>query len=172
VSSRERDLDGLRFRAFVFFWSAGTLFHQGYQGRLIHLDAAAPVSFAALYTLLRPGSLPAFAILLALQLGVVAAEMPRVPNHWLLMGVSAAGLLAILLPALRRPEADRAAALRDALLPIRAQIGIVYLWAAFHKLNAGFFDPAGSCAAYPFTAVGLAAPPALIELSAASAAIA
>jgi hypothetical protein len=98
--------------------------------------------------------------------------MPRVPNHWLLMGVSAAGLLVILLPALRRPEAERTPALRDALAPIRVQIGIVYLWAAFHKLNAGFFDPAGSCAAYPLTAMGLEPGPGAVRLAAALALVA
>ncbi|MGI9591403.1 MAG: hypothetical protein ACR2P8_08545 [Myxococcota bacterium] len=136
-----------RFQVFAFLWCSATLLHQLYQGRLLVLDATAPLSFAALYAIARPSSLARFALLLAIQLVTVLWELPRVVNHWLLMGVTSVGLLIVLVPALlaqRRGE-DVAGVAEAALGPVRVQLVIVYLWATFHKLNAGFFDPEFSC---------------------------
>jgi hypothetical protein len=133
-----------RLAVFAFLWAAAVLLHQLYQGRLLLLDATAPLSFAALYALLRPASPGRLALLAALQLATLLWELPRVSNHWLLMGVVNLGLLIVLLPALRSGRADDVPV--DAVLgPVRAQIVILYLWATFHKLNAGFFDPELSC---------------------------
>ncbi len=142
-----------RFQVFVFLWCGATLLHQLYQGRLLVLDATAPLSFAALFAIARPGSIARFTLLLAIQLATVAWELPRVVNHWLLMGVTSAGLLIVLLPALRaQRRGERTEAFCEAALgPVRVQIIIIYCWATFHKLNAGFFDPEFSCGVEHYT---------------------
>lgn len=131
---------------FAFFWCTAVLLHQLYLGRLLVLDATAPLTFAALFALCRPASTPRMCLLAAVQLAVVAMEMPRVSNHWLMMGVTCIGLLVALLPSLIRrgpakpdPEA--------VLGPVRVSLIVVYGFTAFHKLNAGFLDPAVSCGA-------------------------
>lgn len=136
------------FTLFAFMWCAAILFHQLFQGRFGVLDGTSLLTFVALWGLMRPASLPRFALVLAIHLAVVVAEMPVVVNHWLLMGATSLGLLLYLLPRLRElgtgaSEPSLAAALRS----VRAQIVIVYLFATLAKLNAGFFDPSGSCAA-------------------------
>lgn len=142
-----------RFHVFVFLWCAATLLHQLYQGRLLVVDATAPLSFAALFAIARPGSLARFTLLIAIQLATVLWELPRVVNHWMLMGVTCIGLLIVLLPALRSQRRGEASAgLAEAALgPVRAQIIIVYLWATFQKLNTGFFDPEFSCGVEHYT---------------------
>jgi len=142
-----------RFQVFVFLWCCATLLHQLYQGRVFLLDATAPLTFAALFAVVRPGSIARFTLLIAIQLATVVVELPRVSNHWLLMGVTCIGLLIVLLPALRaqRRGEDVAPFCEAALGPVRVQIIVVYFWATFQKLNTGFFDPELSCGVEHYT---------------------
>lgn len=135
------------FTLFTSLWCAAILFHQLYQGRFAVPDPTWLLSFAALWSLLRPASLPRFAAVLALQVLTVAAEMPRVSNHWLLSGITGLGLLLFLAPPLLRGRTPPPDALRAALGSVRAQLVLLYVFATLAKLNAGFFDPAGSCGA-------------------------
>ncbi len=124
------------------------LFHQLFQGRFAVLDATSVLTFAALWGVLRPSSLPRFLVVLALHLATVLYELPKVVNHWLLMGVTSLGLLVMLVPCVRRTRADTDAALpAEALSSVQAQIIIVYAMATLAKVNAGFFDLAHSCGA-------------------------
>jgi hypothetical protein len=132
----------------VFLWCAAILFHQLFQGRFVVLDATAPLTAAALWAILRPSSPARLLLLLAVHLATVAAELPRVVNHWLLMGFTSLGLLVALAPRLRARAAGRPArSLAELLPPVQAQILLVYAFATLAKLNAGFFDPAHSCGA-------------------------
>jgi hypothetical protein len=150
---RAQTLAWRRFRLFVALWCAATLMHQLYQGRLLVLDATAPLTFAALFALARPSSPARFTLLIAVHLATVLWEMPRVVNHWLLMGVTCVGLLIVLLPALRAErDGGRPAGLPEAALgPVRLQLIVIYAFATFHKLNAGFFDPEFSCGVDHYT---------------------
>jgi hypothetical protein len=142
-----------RFQVFTALWCGATLLHQLYQGRLLVVDATVPLTLAALFAIARPGDLTRFTLLLVIQLATVLWELPRVSNHWLLMGVTSVGLLIVLLPALRAERrGDAIEASCDAALgPVRIQIILVYLWATFHKLNTGFFDPDFSCGVDHYT---------------------
>lgn len=136
------------FTLFAFLWCAAILFHQLFQGHFAVLDGASALTFAALWGLLRPASLPRFAVVLAIHPAVVVAEMPVVSNHWILMGATSLGLLVYLLPRLRDLRGDAPEpALGAALRSVRAQIVIVYLFATLAKINVGFFDPLVSCGA-------------------------
>jgi hypothetical protein len=142
-----------RFRVFTALWCGATLLHQLYQGRLLVVDATAPLTFAALFAVARPGDFSRFTLLLGVQLATVLWELPRVSNHWLLMGVTSVGLLIVLLPALRslRRGDELETTCEAALGPVRIQIILVYAWATFHKLNTGFFDPDLSCGVDHYT---------------------
>lgn len=133
------------FTLFAFLWCAAILFHQLYQGRFAVLDGTALLSLAAVWALLRPASLPRFAVLLAVHVAVVGAEMPRVSNHWLLAGITSLGLLLALTPALLRGRRPDAAALSAVLGSVRPQILLLYVMVTLAKLNSGFLDPDGSC---------------------------
>jgi hypothetical protein len=160
TGSGERSAAVTAFPLFVRLWCIAILFHQLFQGRFALLDGTSLLTFAALFALLEPRSLERFLVLCALHVGVVAAELPYVVNHWLLMGVTSLGLVATLAPALWRgrsgPEHEQR--LETALCAVRAQIVIVYLFAVFAKLNAGFFDPAGSCGAEHYRRLADAVP--------------
>lgn len=135
-----------RFTAFSLLWCLAILVHQLYQGRFVLADPTALVTFAALWAILRPGSVSRLATLAAAHFIVVVWELPVVVNHWLLMGVTSLGLLVTLLPALRGGRREEAR-LEELLVPVRAQIIVVYVFATLAKLNAGFFDPELSCGA-------------------------
>jgi hypothetical protein len=135
------------FTLFAFLWCAAILFHQLYQGRFALLDGTAALTLAALWALLRPASPTRLAVLLAVQVVVVGAEMPRVSNHWLLAGITSLGLLLALAPSLLRGRRPDAATLDAALGSVRVQILLLYALVTLAKLNSGFLDPVGSCGA-------------------------
>lgn len=136
------------FTLFAFLWCVAVLFHQLFQGRFAILDPTAFLSFAALFCALRPGSLRRFLLVLAVHLATVVYELPKVSNHWLLMGITSLGLLVALVPCAFATDPDRQKARLLAVLPtIRAQLILLYVLAALAKLNAGFFDLAHSCGA-------------------------
>jgi len=148
------------FTLFAFLWCVAILFHQGFQGRFLVLDGTSFLTFAALWGMLRPSSLARFLVVVAVQLVTVAAEMPKVVNHWMLMGVTCFGLLVALAPnALdllrRRPVRPLPSGLLES---VQAQIIIVYAMATLAKLNAGFFDPAYSCGAEHYRRLAASVP--------------
>lgn len=146
------------FTLFVFLWCAGILFHQLYQGRFLVLDPTCLLSLAAVYSLLRPASLPRFAALLVLHVAVVGLELPRVSNHWLLSGITSFGLLLTLGPTLARGRQPSGEALARALRSVGAQIIVLYVLVTLAKINAGFFDPAASCGALHYRRLAASLP--------------
>ncbi|MGQ0849704.1 MAG: hypothetical protein ACT4OP_11400 [Actinomycetota bacterium] len=71
-----------------------------------------------------------------LTLGSLLSEMPVTGNHWLVAGLVSAAIL------VGRGRTDH-------FLPVARWILIVfYSFAAFAKLNSGFFDPSVSCAVF------------------------
>lgn len=71
--------------------------------------------------------------------------MPAVSNHWLLMGITALGLLPI--AATRAVRGEPGDAWFESVRPvIGSQLLLLYAFATLAKLNAGFFDPTLSCA--------------------------
>jgi hypothetical protein len=82
---------------------------------------------------------PARPILLAASALVVISvvlEMPVTGNHWLVAGLVAASILA----TGGRPD--------QFFAPVRLILLVFYCFAAFAKLNSGFFDPSASCAVF------------------------
>ncbi|HIE71964.1 MAG TPA: hypothetical protein EYP98_18285, partial [Planctomycetes bacterium] len=108
------------------------------------VDELVVLNAAAVLTLLRPGSIPRFAFLLAAQLICFAWQLPIVVNHWMMLAFAALTVLAALLGG--RPRSTDEWYARIAPF-VRAQIVVVYFFATFHKINVSYFDPSLSCAA-------------------------
>lgn len=107
------------------------------------------VGVAALLVLLAPASTPGLVLLAVLSPVSAWFEAPVLGNHWLVVAFVDLGLLAAVLSARsRRPDRCRLAA---TALPIArwTLIGF-YSFAAFSKLNHGFFDTTVGCGTYYF----------------------
>lgn len=143
---------------FAVLWSLAMVWHLvGNPTQAPPLNQSA-IALAAGATIWRPRSpFPLAALALAVMAGAWE-EAPVVGNHWVLAAFIGVGIVGAAAAALlsRRPSAyDRA------LLPT-LRLGLLgfYSFAAFAKLNAGFFDRTVSCAVVYFEestdSVGLA----------------
>lgn len=141
---------GPQLALFAFLLGMGVLFHQsvhdwGATGRGLAL------SCLAIFLVLRPGSLGRFLALVVCLGAYVAWDMPKVVNHWMLMGlVSLSALLCTAWAAWRGRRTGAGlepGALYAVLAPVlRIEVVLMYAFATLAKLNAAFFDPATSCA--------------------------
>jgi hypothetical protein len=102
---------------------------------------------AALWLLLRPGSLPRLLGFCAVHAAMILTLLPRTPNHWVLaLAIDATFLLAALRLRLGGQAVDAAGLHRVAVPLVRLEVLALYAWAVFHKLNLDFFDRDLSCA--------------------------
>jgi hypothetical protein len=132
-------------RLFAVTWAMATLFHVWVNPRSLdvfgHPDALGVLhvvlTVVALWVMWRPSSLVPLTVLCSLQVGVAAVEMPYLGNHWLLVALVALGWFGALCTggdvARRFPPVARVTLL------------VAYGFAAFSKLNEGFFTPSASC---------------------------
>lgn len=112
-------------------------------------DARHPlVIAAALWLMVRPTSVPRLALLLAVDILAVAGDMPDVGDHVLLVGIAGASILALVAAlAARRRALPEPGEVFERVAPfLRGAVIVVYAATALSKLNAGFLDPAVSCA--------------------------
>ena len=126
-----------RFRLFMRLWGVVALAHVVGNWQQPNVPSLAGLALFAVGLLgvglaVAPGR-RAFVALCAAILLCAVCETPRLYNHWLVAAiVSAAALLAG-----GRPDRFVPAA--------RLVFLIFYVWAAFNKLNTGFFTPETSC---------------------------
>ena len=135
------------FALFSFSWAAATLFHVGSVDRWTE---AWPLVLAAVWLLWRPGSTTALAALAAVQIDYVFPIGPRTSNHTLFAAAVATAVLlsiATLIVRYRRLSTDRIELFRTFAPSVRWSLIAFYFFAAFHKLNADWFDPSVSCGA-------------------------
>lgn len=131
-------------------WSAAAIFHAA--GNALPLATTRDLAAGGIAALI--GVMVSFVVLLAPHrwrlIGVAAAlhlvdiwvSAPVVGNHWLLVGFVDIAILGALVAS--RGEAE---SFQRRLFPIARGIVLVfYSFAAFSKLNTGFFDPVVSCA--------------------------
>lgn len=152
--TRKRTLER-RLMLFAVLYAVAALFEMR-SGvlRVVDLPNAINVTktlccLAAAGLLLRPKSLDALAVFVALHAAAIYSAMPRTPNHWML------GLLIdlSLLFAYARVRWDSGRGAPDSaryfelIAPaVRWSMFALYFWAVFHKLNIDFFDRDISCA--------------------------
>lgn len=115
----------------------------------IHSKTQFPAVLAAVAVLFVPNSVVAFLSLCALQALNCLDEMPRVVNHSIAIALINVGFLYHFGRAILRARGfagvDRVAVMEQVAPLVRFATMAVYLYAAFHKLNWGYFDPYNSC---------------------------
>jgi hypothetical protein len=144
-------------RLFAITWAVVTLFHV-WGNPQSHLALFVPrwealshvaLTLAALWVLWRPGHVHRLLVLAAVQVLSAWVEMPFLGNHWLLVALVALGLLLAAASGRAGVGALDAADIARRFLPVgRATLLVSYGFAAFSKLNEGFFTPSRSCAPF------------------------
>jgi hypothetical protein len=142
-SDQDRDV----LKLFACLWAAALLFHIG----SFNLWSESRLEVAvALWVLVRPTSVVALSALMVLHVASTLPVTPRTPNHALFASAIAAAFLlsvAVVAWTRRRLPWDGAELLRVFGPPVRWSLLALYFFAAFHKLNADWFDPSVSCGA-------------------------
>jgi hypothetical protein len=135
-------------RLFAFLWAVAHGYHEAKWSSWLSTPSDFAIGVAVALVLLRPSSARRLALLATMQLLNVALALPYVPNHWLLVSFVNLSLLAALASTLwtGRGRIDPSTLWQRFAPASRAVVIVVYGWAAFHKLNTSWFDPAVSCA--------------------------
>lgn len=128
---------------FSVMWAAAAVAHMLGNTRYSPPWLIVLVGLASLAVWIRPERLWPLGVLAAAEIASVWAEAPILGNHWLLSGV--VGLTFLLSLTWGPRDRDTIAA---RFLPAgRVVLLSFYVFAAFSKLNSGFFHPATSCGA-------------------------
>jgi hypothetical protein len=136
-----------RLSVFAILWGTAVLLHQAAFGRLLAGPLGIALGVAAFALILRPRAGSLLLMVAGLQLAELGVRSPYFSNHWLLAGFVNSTLLLTAMTTWRREgRLDRSAWFESFAPAARLFLLVVYFWGVFHKLNAGFFDPATSCA--------------------------
>ena len=138
----------LQFKIFTVLWAIASLFHMAHSSVFDAQLNLAFLTLAAFFAIFRP-SLTSFLLLIALQIFDAAFRMPFTTNHWIFTALVNATLLHVLIYMMFRNKSFQVeeGQFFKAFAPlVRVEVIILYFFAVFHKLNAGFFAPATSCA--------------------------
>ena len=144
-----RHRDDRHFAIFSFLLAAAVLFHQARLSDWEVVSVHAFLTLAALFLLLRPSSVPRFAVLAVALVVDWVVHMPVVVNHlWVVAVFSVAVLVAVAIALARgRRWPLVGGELYARFGPVlRNLVILVYLFAAVAKMNDGFFDEEISCA--------------------------
>jgi hypothetical protein len=141
-------------RLFAFIWAAACLFHVWISSRspsvlfapswdgIVHVGLA----LAAIWVMRRPELVHRLLVLAVVQVYSAWVEMPTTSNHWLLATLGSLGLLLATASSRAAGHTLDAAEIARRFLPVaRVTLLAAYGFAAFHKLNEGFFTPSRSC---------------------------
>jgi hypothetical protein len=133
---------------FAFLWAAAHGYHEAKWSYWLSTPSDFAVGVSVALVLLRPSAVWRLALLAAVQLLSLAGALPYASNHWLVVSFVDLSLLVAIASAAwtgsGRVEPSRV--WRQFAPASRAIVVVVYGWAAFHKLNADWFDPTVSCA--------------------------
>ncbi|GLP83128.1 HTTM domain-containing protein [Mycobacterium antarcticum] len=145
-----RDLDAtLLFGLFALLLAFSLILHQiwwnGFEVRSPHFV----VMVAALWVALRPTSVVRFLVMIAAEVVAVALDLPYVGDHTLLVLITGACVIGYVgWTTLATRRLPRAGPLFAGIAPfLRAQLVVVYAFAALAKMNTAFLDGHISCAA-------------------------
>lgn len=144
------------FALFAFLMAFGVLNHTHTLGALATnysithpaKIAETVLELAAIALLFRPSSRRLFMVMSGGIAIAVLLKMPSLVNHWLAFGVMTSAYVALGVATLRQPDTeDRRSSIAAGSMYLGA-VAIISVWifAAFHKLNSGFFDAVHSCA--------------------------
>ncbi|MBD0257334.1 MAG: hypothetical protein ICV83_16570 [Cytophagales bacterium] len=137
-----------QFKAFRCLWGVATLFHLAHSdlfGTRFHYIL---MTLVAVWIIFKPAT-GLFLLLISLQLVDAFDNMPVTSNHWLFTAFVNITILQALLYHVVKNKSFRVEESRwlETFAPVvRIEVLILYFYAVFHKINAGFFTPASSCA--------------------------
>lgn len=132
-------------RLFGTMWAIGHIAHclrtEPFNEPLVWI-----VLLACALLLPKPASPYRLGFLAASQILLLYQRMPIIDNHMHLMGFVNAGILIVVVPMMWRRSSWTKRRVRVLCSYALITLVLAYGAAAFAKLNAGFFDPAGNCA--------------------------
>jgi hypothetical protein len=137
------------FRIFTILWAIASLFHMAHSGVFDSQLNLTLLTIAALYAVFNP-SLPAFLLLIVLQIFDTFHRMPHTTNHWLFTAFANLTMIQAFFYLMWQNKTFNVneSELFKAFAPVvRIEIFILYFFAVFHKLNSSFLNPDVSCAA-------------------------
>ena len=143
-------VEGRQFKVFCVLWAIAALFHMAHSSVFDTQLNLALLTLAAFFAILKP-SLASFVVLITLQIFDAAFRMPFTTNHWIFTAFVNLTLFHVLIYRViqSRDFNVNPGGYFSSFAPlIRLEVIILYFFAVFHKLNAGFFTPATSCATY------------------------
>ncbi|HEY0772153.1 MAG TPA: hypothetical protein VGD31_17650, partial [Sphingobacteriaceae bacterium] len=136
-----------QFRLFSMLWAIASLFHMAHSSVFDSAFNFALLTLASLYVIFRP-SMGGFLAMIALQLFDAFYRMPYTTNHWIFtafVNLSIFHCLIYLVIRERSFQINAGLLLKTFAPVVKIELIILYFFAVFHKLNAGFFAD-GSCA--------------------------
>jgi hypothetical protein len=139
-----------QFRVFAVLWAIAALFHMAHSSVFNTSVNFALLTLAALYVIIRPSVFP-FTVFIMLQVFDAIYRMPFTTNHWIFTAFVNLTILQVLVVKMLKQKTFfvNDGELISAFSPVvMIEVIILYFFTAFHKLNAGFFAPATSCATY------------------------
>jgi hypothetical protein len=137
-----------QFKAFRSLWGVATLFHLAHSdlfGTRFHYIL---MTLVAVWIIFKP-AMGVFLLLISLQLVDAFDNMPVTSNHWLFTAFVNLTIIQALLYQVVKNKSFRVDESRwlETFAPVvRIELLLLYFYAVFHKINAGFFTPATSCA--------------------------
>lgn len=144
----DRSAAEAQFKVFAMLWGIASLFHMAHSSVFDREFDFALLTLASLYVVFRP-SMGGFLILIAVQVFDAFFRMPYTTNHWIFtafVNVTILHALVYLVIAKRSFQINAGDLLKTFSPLVKIELVILYFFAVFHKLNAGFFAE-GSCAA-------------------------
>jgi len=139
----------LKYNIFCCVWAIATLFHIANLQAFSANFTLFSLTTAAIFLIAKPSSLIRLLIFISLQLYNVYSTMPNVSNHWLLTALVNLTILHTLVYLVIKRKTfyiDKAEFLETFAPLVKIELIILYFYAVFHKLNAGFFNTEASCA--------------------------
>jgi hypothetical protein len=137
-----------QFKAFRCLWGVATLFHLAHSELFSTRFIYVLLTLVSVWIIFKP-AMGLFLLLISLQLVDVYDTMPVTSNHWLFTAFVNITIIQALLYHLVKNRSFRVEENRwlETFAPVvRIELLLLYFYAVFHKLNAGFFTPASSCA--------------------------
>lgn len=139
---------GTQFNIFTVLWAIATLFHMAHSSVFDTQFNFALLTIAAMYVVFRP-SMAVFIVLIVLQIFDAIYRMPSTTNHWIFtafVNLTILHALIYLVIKQRSFNINKGTLLQTFAPIVKIELIILYFFAVFHKLNAGFFSPETSCA--------------------------
>ncbi|WP_207432125.1 hypothetical protein [Sabulibacter ruber] len=139
----------LKYKIFCCVWAIASIFHMAnYNGFTLNFTFFLLTS-AAVALMAKPSSIVRLLIFACMQIFRVGLDLPGVSNHWLLTSfVNLTIIHSFLYLVIKRKTfyIDKVEFLETFAPLVKIEVIVLYFYAVFHKLNAGFFDTEFSCA--------------------------